>query len=150
MKLKKEILTNFEDFFDIYITIRYIYIICASALVYISIIVESEYYVTLFLAIVFSIFIITSELLLSKVGVSIKNSRKDFEKEMSNILNELSTLDLLKRKKETQSEIKLKRIEKNIKERLNKKLNINKNAEIDEILIAFEEKNKNKIRIKNE
>lgn len=146
---KKNILINFEDFFDTYITLRYIYIICASISLYISIIGE-VYYLTLCIAIMSSIAIITSELLLWIVDVSIKNSRKDFEKEMSNILNELSTSDLLKQKKKTTSEMKLKRIDKNIKERLNKKLNISKDAEIDEILIAFEEKNKKNIRIKNE
>ena len=149
MKFKKKILINFEDFFDTYITLRYIYIICASISIYIFII-EEVYYLTLCIAIISSITIITSELLLWIVDVSIKNSRKDFEKEMSNILNELSTLNLLKQKRKTTSKMKLKRIDKNIKERLNKKLNISKDAEIDEILIAFEEKNKKNIRIKNE
>ena len=150
MKLKKEILTNFEDFFDIYITIRYIYIICISILLYLSEAVELENYLIFIIAIFFILPIIISELLLWKIGISIKHSRKDFEKEMSNILNEFSTLDLLKMKKETNSNIKLKRIEENIKERLNKKLKIRKNAEIDEILIAFEKKNKKNIRIENE
>ncbi len=149
-KVKKNILINLEDFFDIYITLRYIYIICISILLYLSEAVGLENYLIFIIAIFFILPIIISELLLWKIGISIKHSRKDFEKEMSNILNEFSTLDLLKMKKETNSNIKLKRIEENIKERLNKKLKIRKNAEIDEILIAFEKKNKKNIRIENE